>query len=104
LGGKSPWVARYREADGWGLYKAASLGFGFRRNADVASRTRGRHHGAAARWGRRPWRGRRELLRSHVVHHREEDREKKRWRKRTDRWTPHVSCCGGLVGGSWAAV
>jgi hypothetical protein len=27
-GGESPWVARYREVDGWGLYKAASLGFG----------------------------------------------------------------------------
>jgi hypothetical protein len=30
--------------------------------------------------------------------------ERKRWRKRIDRWTPHVSCCGGLVGGSWAMV
>jgi hypothetical protein len=66
---------------------------------DATSRMCGRHRGAAARWGWRPWRGRRELLRPHAMRHGVEDREKKRWRKKVDRWTPHVSGCGVL--GRW---
>jgi hypothetical protein len=44
------------------------------------------------------------FLRPHVVRHEREHKEEKRDGERVDRWAPHVSDCGSLVGGSWVVV
>jgi hypothetical protein len=86
---------------GGSIYRAARLGF--QANGWTAAILGIRAQGHAApirlgRWGRQPWRPAR-LPRPHAIRHGEEDREKQRWGKRADRWTPHVSGCVGF--GRW---
>jgi hypothetical protein len=67
--------------------------------ADAASRMRGRHRGRQCGGGGGHGGAGASSPRPHAIRHGEEDREKQRWRKRADRWTPHVS---GYVGfGRW---
>jgi hypothetical protein len=102
LGGKSPWAARYREADAEVLYRAA-LGFPGRwmdGGQTLASAPKGTRRPSG--WeGGGVGHGRCGALPHGARHagHGMEDREERRDGERADPWTPHVSGCGVL--GRW---